>query len=79
VTGGTDGMAGARKSIRRVVTGNDERGRSWVLFDGAAPNVEVDHESAPRVTPRARSRARVNTAPSMDRVNLPVKVFCWLG
>jgi len=27
------------KSIRRVVTGNDARGRSRVLFDSAAPNV----------------------------------------
>jgi quercetin dioxygenase-like cupin family protein len=27
------------KPIRRVVTGNDARGRSGVLFDGAAPNV----------------------------------------
>ena len=27
------------KPIRRVVTGNDERGRSRVLFDSAAPNV----------------------------------------
>jgi len=32
-------MAGALKPIRRVVTGNDERGRSRVLFDSAAPNV----------------------------------------
>jgi len=27
------------KPIRRVVTGNDEQGRSRVLFDSAAPNV----------------------------------------
>ena len=27
------------KAIRRVVTGNDEHGRSCVLFDSAAPNV----------------------------------------
>src|SRR5258708_36930685 len=27
------------RPIRRVVTGNDEYGRSRVLFDGAAPNV----------------------------------------
>ena len=27
------------KPIRRVVTGNDARGRSLVLFDGPAPNV----------------------------------------
>ena len=27
------------RPIRRVVTGNDEHGRSRVLFDGAAPNV----------------------------------------
>lgn len=32
-------MAGELKPIRRVVTGNDERGRSRVLWDGAAPNV----------------------------------------
>jgi hypothetical protein len=32
-------MAQAPKPIRRVVTGNDARGRSRVLFDSAAPNV----------------------------------------
>src|SRR5262252_6875396 len=32
-------MAQARKPIRRVVTGNDAQGRSRVLFDSAAPNV----------------------------------------
>ena len=32
-------MAGGLKPVRRVVTGNDEHGRSRVLFDGAAPNV----------------------------------------
>jgi uncharacterized cupin superfamily protein len=32
-------MAGGLKPIRRVVTGNDERGRSRVLFDSVAPNV----------------------------------------
>jgi naringenin degradation protein FdeH len=32
-------MADAPKPIRRVVTGNDAQGRSRVLFDGAAPNV----------------------------------------
>ena len=32
-------MAEAVKPIRRVVTGNDARGRSRVLFDGPAPNV----------------------------------------
>src|SRR3979409_1532455 len=31
----TDGI----KPIRRVVTGNDAQGRSRVLFDSAAPNV----------------------------------------
>ncbi|MDB6001237.1 MAG: cupin superfamily protein [Rhizobacter sp.] len=29
------------KPIRRVVTGNDEQGRSGVLWDSAAPNVNV--------------------------------------
>ena len=29
------------KPIRRVVTGNDENGRSGVLFDSAAPNVKT--------------------------------------
>lgn len=29
------------KTIRRVVTGNDQQGRSGVLFDSAAPNVNV--------------------------------------
>ena len=33
------GMAETLKPIRRVVTGDDERGRSRVLFDNAAPNV----------------------------------------
>ena len=32
-------MADELKLIRRVVTGNDEQGRSYVLFDSAAPNV----------------------------------------
>ena len=32
-------MADGLKPIRRVVTGNDEHGRSGVLFDSAAPNV----------------------------------------
>ena len=31
-------MAGGLVPIRRVVTGNDERGKSRVLFDGTAPN-----------------------------------------
>jgi hypothetical protein len=33
------GMADEQKPIRRVVTGNDAQGRSGVLFDSAAPNV----------------------------------------
>jgi mannose-6-phosphate isomerase-like protein (cupin superfamily) len=32
-------MAEKLRPIRRVVTGNDERGRSRVIFDGPAPNV----------------------------------------
>ena len=32
-------LSQALKPIRRVVTGNDARGRSRVLFDSAAPNV----------------------------------------
>jgi hypothetical protein len=32
-------MVDESKPIRRVVTGNDDRGRSCVLFDSAAPNV----------------------------------------
>jgi naringenin degradation protein FdeH len=32
-------MADQPRPIRRVVTGNDEHGRSGVLFDSAAPNV----------------------------------------
>src|SRR5260370_10566259 len=32
-------MAEKLRPIRRVVTGNDEHGRSRVLFDSAAPNV----------------------------------------
>jgi len=34
------------RPIRRVVTGNDEHGRSRVLFDGAAPNVNPGAVSA---------------------------------
>jgi mannose-6-phosphate isomerase-like protein (cupin superfamily) len=34
----TIAMPAALKPIRRVVTGNDEHGRSRVLFDSAAPN-----------------------------------------
>jgi hypothetical protein len=34
-------MALTMKPIRRVVTGNDAQGRSCVLFDSAAPNVNV--------------------------------------
>lgn len=34
-------MALNMKPIRRVVTGNDAQGRSCVLFDSAAPNVNV--------------------------------------
>ncbi len=30
------------KPIRRVVTGNDEQGRSCVLYDSAAPNVNAN-------------------------------------
>src|SRR5688572_32863175 len=36
-------MAGGLKPIRRVVTGNDERGRSKVFWDGPAPNA---HEAS---------------------------------
>lgn len=36
-------MAGGLKPIRRVVTGNDARGRSKVVWDGPAPNV---HEAS---------------------------------
>ena len=32
-------MTDTPKPIRRVVTGNDAQGRSGVLFDSAAPNV----------------------------------------
>jgi hypothetical protein len=30
------------KPIRRVVTGNDAQGRSCVLYDSAAPNVNAN-------------------------------------
>ena len=36
-------MASSLKPLRRVVTGNDERGRSKVVWDGPAPN---GHESS---------------------------------
>jgi len=35
-------MADGIKPIRRVVTGNDAQGRSKVLYDGAAPNVNAN-------------------------------------
>ena len=35
-------MAEGIKPIRRVVTGNDRQGRSRVLFDSAAPNVNAN-------------------------------------
>ncbi len=39
-------MASSLKPIRRVVTGNDTEGRSGVLWDGAAPNVNPGAVSA---------------------------------
>lgn len=39
MTKGDGSMAGKLKPIRRVVTGDDAQGRSRVLFDSAAPNV----------------------------------------
>ena len=36
---GGDALTSEPRPIRRVVTGNDEYGRSGVLFDSAAPNV----------------------------------------
>ena len=36
-------MTGGLKPIRRVVTGNDARGRSRVVWDGPAPNT---HETS---------------------------------
>ena len=38
-------MTDTPKPIRRVVTGNDAQGRSCVLFDSAAPNVNPDRKS----------------------------------
>ena len=35
-------MSEGIKPIRRVVTGNDAQGRSCVLFDSAAPNVNAN-------------------------------------
>ena len=35
-------MAEGIKPIRRVVTGDDEQGRSFVLYDSAAPNVNAN-------------------------------------
>ena len=35
-------MADGIKPIRRVVTGNDAQGRSCVLYDSAAPNVNAN-------------------------------------
>ena len=32
-------MAEGLKPIRRVVTGNDEQGKSYVVWDGPAPNM----------------------------------------
>ena len=36
-------MASSLTPIRRVVTGNDERGRSKVVWDGPAPNEHEGH------------------------------------
>jgi naringenin degradation protein FdeH len=60
-------MADDVKPIRRVVTGNDTQGRSCVLFDSAAPNVNAGaisrgtcmtdiwvYESAPAIISGAR-------------------------
>src|SRR5258708_13820018 len=60
-------MADDVKPIRRVVTGNDTQGRSCVLFDSAAPNVNPGaisrgtcmtdiwvYESAPAIISGAR-------------------------
>ncbi|HZM46894.1 MAG TPA: hypothetical protein VFC14_18900 [Burkholderiales bacterium] len=35
-------MADGIKPVRRVVIGNDAQGRSCVLFDSAAPNVNAN-------------------------------------
>ncbi|MGB6658361.1 MAG: hypothetical protein WBE90_04505 [Xanthobacteraceae bacterium] len=54
--------------IRRVVTGNDEYGRSCVLFDSAAPNVN------PGAISRGTCMTDVwvyQTAPASDDGNLP--------
>src|SRR5262249_56135601 len=64
-------MAQAPKPIRRVVTGNDAQGRSRVLFDSAAPNVNPGaivrgtcmtdiwvYQHSP--TPISRNRAHAN-------------------
>jgi hypothetical protein len=40
-------MALSLKPIRRVVTGNDAQGRSGVLFDGPAPNVNPGAREGP--------------------------------
>lgn len=39
-------MATSAKPIRRVVTGNDQQGRSRVMWDGAAPNVRIPSAGA---------------------------------
>lgn len=41
-------MAVSLKPIRRVVTGNDERGRSRVVWDGSAPNAKAAEMIPPR-------------------------------
>src|SRR3981081_3766984 len=60
-------MADGRKPIRRGVTENDDQGRSCVLFDSAAPNVNPGainrgtcmtdiwvYKTAPPLLPRGR-------------------------
>jgi hypothetical protein len=65
---GGDALTSEPRPIRRVVTGNDEYGRSGVLFDSAAPNVN------PGAISRGTCMTDVwvyQTAPASDDGNLP--------
>ncbi len=45
------------RTFRRVVTGNDQNGKSRVLFDGPAPNVQNRGGRAAGQTPIHRTRS----------------------
>ena len=61
------------KPIRRVVAGNDEQGQSQVMWDSAAPNVNVGKiaASASMTDPWVFDHCPVNVSSRNDDGNLP--------